>query len=206
MNLKDTYDTIAVDWHKDHLSDDWWIDGMGKFTGMLPAGSTVLDAGCAGGVKSKFLTDKGFQVTGIDFAPNFIKIAKEEVPEAEFRVLDIRDIASLEKQFDGIVLQAVLLHFSKKEIPDILKNIIAKLKTNGILFISVKEPRENQPDEEMKVENDYGYKYERFFSYFSQRELEDILVRLNLDITFSDVHLNGKTRWLQIIARKDESV
>jgi 2-polyprenyl-3-methyl-5-hydroxy-6-metoxy-1,4-benzoquinol methylase len=50
MNLKDTYNKIAIDWHRDHLPDDWWIDGMGKFAGMLPAGATVLDAGCAGGV------------------------------------------------------------------------------------------------------------------------------------------------------------
>ncbi|MDD2766519.1 MAG: class I SAM-dependent methyltransferase [Candidatus Moranbacteria bacterium] len=202
MNLKDTYDTIAVDWHKDHLTDDWWINGMEKFAALLSVGAVVLDAGCAGGVKSKFLAERGFRVTGIDFAPNFIEIAKREVPEAEFHVLDIRDIASMEKEFDGVVMQAVLLHFPKKEITGILRNTITKIKPNGILFLSVKEPREGQSEEEVEIENDYGYEYERFFSYFSKQELEDVLRKLGLDIELSDVHLAGKTRWLQIIARK----
>lgn len=206
MNLKDTYDTIAIDWHKDHLSDNWWIDGMGKFAGMLPAGATVLDAGCAGGVKSKFLVDRGFQVTGIDFAPNFIEIAKKEVPEAEFQVLDIRDVDSLEKQFDGIVLQAVLLHFPKKEISDILKGITSRLHRGGIIHVSVKELREDLREEGMEQENDYGYEYERFFSYFSQQELEDHLKKSGLSIVSSDIHSTGRSRWIQIIARKDESV
>ncbi|MDP2838028.1 MAG: class I SAM-dependent methyltransferase, partial [Candidatus Moranbacteria bacterium] len=117
MNLRDTYDKIAKGWHQDHLADDWWMAGMERFAALLPLGGTVLDAGCAGGTKSKILADKGFQVTGIDFAPNFIEIAKREVPEAEFQVLDIRDISSLTKEFDGIFLQAVLLHFPKKDIP-----------------------------------------------------------------------------------------
>lgn len=203
MNLRDTYNKIASDWHKDHLSDDWWIDGMKKFSALLPFGSTILDAGCAGGVKSKFLVNKGFRVVGIDFAPNFIKIAKSEVPEAKFHVLDIKNITSLEEKFDGIVMQAVLLHFPKKEVVNILKNAITKLNPNGILFISVKEPWENQVDEEIKTENDYGYEYERFFSYFSQQELESILKELDLSIVLSDVHLIGKTRWLQIIAKKN---
>lgn len=175
---------------------------MEKFQALLPPGATILDAGCAGGVKSKFLADRGFLVTGIDFAPNFIEIARREVPEAEFYTLDIRDVASLEKEFDGIVLQAVLLHFPKKGIAEILSNVITKLKRGGILFISVKEPWEGQGDEEVKTENDYGYEYERFFSYFSKRELEDTLRKLGLDIELSDIHPIGKTRWLQIIARK----
>lgn len=175
MNLKDTYDKIAADWHRDHIADDWWVGGLEKFASLLPIGATVLDAGCAGGVKSKVFTAKGFRVTGIDFAPSFIEIAKKEVPEAEFRVLDIRDVTSLEKEFDGIFLQAVLLHFPKKEASEILSKLLSKLKPGGFIHVSVKEPREEQAEEETQTEGDYGYEYERFFSYFSQQELEAVL-------------------------------
>ena len=202
MSLKDTYNKIAQDWHQDHTADDWWFGAMEKFSELLPKGATVLDAGCAGGGKSKFLATKGFQVTGIDFAPNFIEIAKKEVPEAEFQVLDIREISTLEKVFDGIFLQAVLLHFSKKEVPDILKNIFTKLKPGGFFYVAVKEAREGQAEEGINKENDYGYEYERFFSYFSQEELEMILKNFGLEITFSEVHSNGRARWIQIIACK----
>lgn len=202
MNLLDTYNKIAQDWHEDHAADDWWVSTMEKFGSLLPVGGSVLDAGCAGGTKTKFMADKGFRVTGIDFASNFIEIAKKEVPEADFQVLDIREVASLEKEFDGIFLQAVLLHFPKKEVPDILRDVLTKLKPGGFFYVAVKEAREGQEEEGISKENDYGYEYERFFSYFSQQEVEMILKSLGMEITFSEVQSNGRARWIQIIARK----
>lgn len=205
MDLKDTYDRIAADWHRDHSTDDWWVGGLEKFSEALPIGATVLDAGCAGGVKSKVLAEKGFRVIGIDFAPKFIEIAKKEVPGVTFRVLDIKDVSSMEEMFDGIFLQAVLLHFPKKEVLGILCGLLERLKPGGVIHISVKESREGQAEEEVQTEDDYGYEYQRFFSFFSQQELEDILKELGSDMIFSDVIQSGKTRWVQIIARKRQS-
>jgi len=198
MNLRETYDKIAQDWHQDHAADDWWISGAEKFAMLLPRGAVILDAGCAGGTKSKFFSSKGFRVLGIDFAPNFIEIAKKEVPEVEFQVLDIRDIASLPQEFDGIFLQAVLLHFPKKEIPQILENILTKLKPGGYIHIAVKEAKENKPEEEVVTEDDYGYAYKRFFSYFTQSELVAILERLGLTVVSSET----SHRWVQVLAKK----
>lgn len=202
MNLRDTYNKIAQDWHQDHERDDWWLEATERFAALFSRGATILDAGCAGGVKSRYLVEKGFQVTGIDLAENFIEIAKKEVPQAEFRVLDIRDIASLPKEFDGIFLQAVLLHFPKKEVSDILKNMLTKLRPGGFLYVAVKEKREGQEEEEVKTEHDYGYEYQRFFSYFSQKEVEEVLKSLGMKIVFSEVQSNGRARWIQIIAQK----
>lgn len=203
MNLKDTYERIAVDWHEDHQDDDWWVSGLEKFISLLPAGADVLDAGCAGGVKSKALAARGVHVIGIDFASNFIEIARKNVPEVEFRVLDIRDVSSMKENFDGIFLQAVLLHFPKKEVPSLLRGLLGRLKSGGVIHISVKESRLGQAEEEVVKEDDYGYAYERFFSFFSQQELKDILEGLGLFIVSFDVPENNSTRWLQVIARKN---
>ena len=200
--LKDTYNRIARDWHTDHLADDWWIEHAEKFSSLLPAGASVLDVGCAGGVKSKYLAKKGFRVTGIDFSEQFIEIAKKEVPEAEFQVLDIRDIEALNRQFDGIFIQAVLLHFPKDEVAEILSFVLTQLKPGGLIHVSVKEQRPGQKAEEVRTENDYGYSYERFFSYFTSEEIEAILKSLDLDIVHSEVHPSGKTCWIQVIAKK----
>lgn len=203
MNLQETYNQIAEDWHQDHSGDDWWIEETEAFAALLRPGSRVLDAGCGGGTKTKYLTEKGFLVTGVDFSENLLAIAKREVPDARFQLLDLREIERLEEKFDGIFMQAVLLHFSKDEAANILQKIVSRLNPGGILYVSVKEKREGQTaDEEVVKENDYGYEYERFFSYYSLREVQEYFEKNGLEILSSGVSYSGKTGWIQVTGKK----
>src|SRR5258708_3413568 len=163
MDLKDTYNKIAKDWNKDHKIDTWWNVGTVKFTSYLKKGDSILDVGCAGGMKSEFLANQGFAITGIDLSDEMIKIAKDRMPNGEFYVKDITQPLGLDNQFDGVFAQAVLLHISKKDIRKVLKNLLNLLKTGGHLYIAVKQLREGEKDEQVVQENDYGYEYERFF-------------------------------------------
>lgn len=203
MDLKATYNKIAEDWHRDHTPDDWWVGGIEKFISFLPAGASVLDAGCGSGIKSKYFARRGFQVTGIDFSENLIAIAKRGVPEAEFRVLDIRDTKVLNCKFDGIFLQAVLLHFPKGEVAEVISSLLVELKPQGLIHVSVKETKPGHAEEEICAEDDYGYSYERFFSYFTEKEVIVLLENAGLEVVFSEIHLSGKTRWIQVIARRN---
>ncbi len=203
MNLRDTYEKIAADWHTDHLSDEWWKDGLDVFSKFLPPGGKVLDVGCAGGVKSRAFIERGFDVMGIDFSSNFIEIARKEAQKGIFQVLDIRKDVYPDTKFDGIFMQAVLLHIPKKEVVGILKKFEKILSLNGFIYIAVKELREGQPEEEIVRENDYGYDYERFFSYYTQNELEDMLRSFGMKICFSNVSAIGRTKWVQVIGQKE---
>lgn len=202
MDLKDTYNKIANDWHKDHQTDDWWIDVADNFLSFLKPGSHILDAGCGGGTKVKYLMQKGFKVTGIDFAEKMIEIAKKEVPQANFETLDIQNIDKLKDQFDGIFAQAVLLHIAKKDAAKTVQKLVNKLKKNGYIYIAVKQAWPTTPQEEIKEENDYGYSYKRFFSYFTKEEVEKYLKKANTNIVYSQITRYGNTYWIQLIAQK----
>lgn len=206
MNLKDTYNKIAKDWHKDHQADTWSVEAADNFASFVKVGGSILDVGCAGGLKSKHLLNKGFRVTGIDFAENLIEIAKKEAPLGKFLVMDLKDIDTLPENYDGIFMQAVLLHIPKKEVPGILKKAVNKLNAGGVLYIAVKEKREGGVDEEVKKDNDYGYEYERFFSYFTFNEFEAWFEDLGLTIIYKDIKLPNHTarqsNWMQVIGRK----
>ncbi|HEX9503809.1 MAG TPA: class I SAM-dependent methyltransferase [Patescibacteria group bacterium] len=202
MDLKDTYNKIAKDWNKDHKIDTWWNVGTVKFTSYLKKGDSILDVGCAGGMKSEFLANQGFAITGIDLSDEMIKIAKDRMPNGEFYVKDITQPLGLDNQFDGVFAQAVLLHISKKDIRKVLKNLLNVLKTGGHLYIAVKQLREGEKDEQVVQENDYGYEYERFFSFYTLPELERYMKEFDMEIVFSDITRNGNTDWIQIIAKK----
>ena len=204
MDLKDTYNNIAEAWAKNRPVE-WMQQTIDKFISYLKVGDLVLDAGCGSGDKSEYLIEKGMRVIGIDFSEKMIEIAKRTVSAGEFSVMDVREMGKIDKQFDGIFARAVLLHFKKVEVLDILKLMKDKLNNGGYLFVAVKERRENENEEELVKEDDYGQEIERFFSYFSMGEMEDYFDKLGMEICFKTVTVvkTGTRRWIQIIARKN---
>lgn len=161
----------------------------------------MLDVGCGGGVKSKYFVDRGLNVTGIDFSESVIDIAKREVPQARFAVLDVRETDTLPEIFDGIFAQAVLLHLPKDEIVSVLRKFKEKLKEGGYLYVAVKEQRASQDEEEIKDIDDYGYPYELFFSYFTQSEMEQYFSEAGFEVVSSTITPSGRIKWIQIIGR-----
>ena len=202
MDLKETYNQIAEDWFKDHHKNTWWVEGTNKFVSFLKPNALVLDVGCGAGIKSKYLLNKGLKVVGIDFSEKMIEIAEREVPEATFHVANIKDLSGLKGSFDGIVAHAALLHIPKSECGDVVQGLRNKLVDGGYLYIAVKQKREGGKEEEILKEGDYGYEYERFFSYFTLSEIQKYIADAEMEICYENVALYGHTNWIQIICRK----
>lgn len=202
MDLKATYNKIAEDWFKDHHQDTWWQEGTERFLAELQQGATILDVGCGGGVKSRYLTNKGFKVTGVDFSEKMIEIAKRESPEIPFEVVDVYEIDEYPKTFDGVFAQAVLLHIPKDRIREVLAKLKEKINPNGFLYIAVKGMRDDGVEETVKKEDDYGYEYESFFSFFNLPELETYLKELEMDVVWKTNTTSGRADWLQIVGKK----
>jgi 2-polyprenyl-3-methyl-5-hydroxy-6-metoxy-1,4-benzoquinol methylase len=201
-NLKNTYNKIARDWSNDHAGDDWWVEGTDAFLSLLPKGAKVLDIGCGSGYKTKYIKEKGFDVKGIDFSEKMIQISKERFSDINFEVVDLYDFDKFDKTFDGIFCQAVLLHIPKKDILDILGKMKSKLNKNGLLYIAVKEVKEDKLEERIKKENDYGYEYEVFFSFFTMDELKKYFSKLELEVIYEEFIRSGRANWINIIGKK----
>ena len=201
--LRDTYDRIAEDWARDHEGDTWWREGTAKFASLLPQGARVLDAGCGSGQKAKFFHDRGAQVLGIDFSEKLLEIARATAPACDFRLLDLRDIRTLSEDFDGVFAQASLLHIPKAEAFSVTEGMVSRLVPRGLLYIAVKAQRPGHAEEEVVTENDYGYDYERFFSYYSLDEIRGYADRLGLSLVHAEIpEPFSRAGWMQIIAQK----
>ncbi len=202
MDLKETYNNIAEDWVKDHNSDTWWQEGTDHFISLLPKEATILDLGCGAGIKTRYLSEKGYEAEGVDFSEKMIEIAKHENPKISFHVLDIYELEKINKTYDAVFAQAVLLHIEKAKIVEVLTKIKNILNPHGLLYIAVKGIRDDRVEEKVVTENDYGYEYERFFSYFSPSELKDYLKQLSFEVLWEGDSSHPKTTWLQLIVRK----
>jgi len=204
MDLKSTYNRIAEDWHKDHTKDSWWVEATDTFIASLKPDALILDVGCGSGVKAKYLIEHGLEVVGIDLSERMIEIAKREVPDGEFRVMDMCDVSELSHDFDGIFVQAALLHIPKAKAQSVLSGLVATMKPGGYFYVGVKEKWPGKKDEEILHENDYGYEYERFFSYFTLDEIKQYFLNLKLTISYENVTKSGKTNWIQVIGRSTD--
>ena len=200
MDLKSTYNRIAADWFKDHNADTWWQEGTNHFLSLLSKGATILDIGCGPGVTTRYLSDKGFRVTGMDFSEKMIEIAHREVPNIEFLVGDIYELDSFNRTFDAIFAKAVLLHVPKDKVVSVLEKMRDKLNPGGLLYIAVKE--NTKIDGEIVKENDYGYEYERFFSYFTLPEVTAYLEKIGMKVVLGNIANSGKTNWIQVISQR----
>jgi SAM-dependent methyltransferase len=201
--LRDTYDRIAEDWAKDHEGDTWWLEGTTKFASLLPPGARLLDAGCGSGQKARFFQDRGFHVLGIDFSEKLLEIARRTATASDFRLLDLRDIRTLSEEFEGVFAQASLLHIPKTETFSVIEGMVSRLVPRGLLYIAVKAQLPGNPEEEIVIENDYGYDYERFFSYYTMDEMRAYVDRSGLSLVHAEISpASSKGHWMQIIARK----
>lgn len=204
MDLSLTYDRIAEDWHADHLNDVWPAEAVSTFADLFPQGASILDVGCADGIKTRRLVEKGLQVLGIDVSERFITMAQRYCLGAQFQVGDMRDVGQLGMRFDGIMALASLLHIPRKDVPEVLRTFWSVLKPGGHLFLAVKEIRPGQAEEQIVREDDYGYEYSRFFSYFRQEELEQWLKDLGMSIEGVSIVESNRTRWILVMARRPE--
>lgn len=102
-------------------------------------GARVLDVGCGGGLLSEAMARAGAELTGIDLAPELLKVARlhglESGVKVDYRQQSVEDLAQqAPATFDAITCMEMLEH-----VPDpaaILTACAALLKPGGKLFVS----------------------------------------------------------------------
>lgn len=89
------------------LFEKRWLDA---FLGLLPARPAVLDVGCGFGEPiGRYLIEAGCRLDGVDAAPELIAVAQSRLPEATWRVADMRDLRP-ERPYNGILAWDSFFH------------------------------------------------------------------------------------------------
>jgi SAM-dependent methyltransferase len=89
---------------------------VSRWCGRLPAGSTILELGCANGFVTTELARRGYAVTGLDLSPAMIETARSAGVKANFVVGDLDEIDRLGlHRFDAVIgFLATLFHYSER--------------------------------------------------------------------------------------------
>ncbi|HEY0778199.1 MAG TPA: methyltransferase domain-containing protein, partial [Gemmatirosa sp.] len=65
-------------------------------------GTRLLDAGCGAGMGAMLAAARGATVTGVDASDALLAIARERVPDGEFRRGDLEALPVPDAQFDAV--------------------------------------------------------------------------------------------------------
>jgi SAM-dependent methyltransferase len=76
--------------------------------GNVGSDTRLFDAGCGGGGASVLAAQRGASVSGLDAASTLIQIAKERVPDGDFRVGDIQELPFDDQTFDAVIAASSL--------------------------------------------------------------------------------------------------
>ncbi|WP_324792727.1 class I SAM-dependent methyltransferase [Streptomyces cyaneofuscatus] len=103
----------------------------------LAPGSRVLDVGSGTGVPTaRRLAAAGHRVMGVDVSPVMTALAARQVPNAEFRCADIRELPWADGEFDAVCVYFSLLQMSRGEQSGLLGRLARAVKPGGRLAVA----------------------------------------------------------------------
>lgn len=170
------YDAIAKKYYELYKDDKSNLVYFDEF--LSTCEKRILDLGCGMGHYSKYMKSKGFEVVGIDFSKQMIKIAKKTCPKTKFYVADICDLKVLKKNFDGVVLAYVLQHLSKNEVENLIKNLDKNLNPSAKMLLFVREGDQVLTEEE-PIDSTFQY----IINEYTKNEITELLNKFGWNVT-----------------------
>jgi ubiquinone/menaquinone biosynthesis C-methylase UbiE len=145
------------------------------------ADPAILDLACGPGNVTRFLKDRfpESRILGVDLAPKMIEIARKALPDVDFRVMDVRDIPTIQEQFDAIMCSFCLPFLSKSDAEKLIADCADRLVPGGVLYVSTMEGNEERAGFET---TSFSGDSEIYFNYHRQLDLENAFAKNGFEI------------------------
>ena len=167
---------------------------LGEFASLLLKNAKVLDVGCGDGVPvAQFLAESGFNVTGIDFSKNMLKLARKNVPKAKFLLKDMTELDLESDSFNGLTAFYSIIHVPREKHFSLFQSFHRILKPEGIMLICL------GPDEWEATDKYYGT--EMFWSHYDPKKSTQLLKKAGFEITSGKTLARGEERHYWILAK-----
>ncbi|QSX29820.1 class I SAM-dependent methyltransferase [Shewanella cyperi] len=133
--LAERYQERFLEWPPYAQSYEWLLAEMAATDVRL------LDVACGPGSLGLYLKRRRpeLQITGTDLAPGMLALARGNIPDGEFLLLDSRDIGTLEGQFDLCCCGFGLPYLDGTDLERFIAGAHDKLRPGGLLYLSTME-------------------------------------------------------------------
>lgn len=194
MNLQTiaTYNALAKEY--DDETVDFWSRFPGEFIDEFAdrISGRVLNVGSGPGRDSVLLRSRGIDVTCLDASEAMIAMTESQ----GFRSVlgDFESLPFSSDEFDGIWAYTSLLHVPKAEVDAPMKEIHRVLKHGGVFALGMIEGEHDE------YRSSSGVTLPRWFSFYREAELEEILTRNGFTILYRATYTPRTKTYLHIVA------
>jgi cyclopropane fatty-acyl-phospholipid synthase-like methyltransferase len=163
----------------------------------------VLDLGCGAGVPvTRWLSEKGFAVTGVDVSARQLDLARNLVPDASFIKADMTELTFSPETFDAVVAFHSIIHVPRTGHPALLERIHRWLRPEGFFLATM-----TLTDYEGRDEDWEGWGAPMVWSHYDEGTNVAMLREAGFDILYAEARTGGGTgdeseTWLWVLARK----
>ncbi len=176
------FDEFASEFARRFLNVDSYRDSIDRFCSLIGADKPrILELGCGPGNVTRALKNRlpESEITAIDLAPRMIEIARNALPDVDFRVMDVREISSIPERFDAVLCAFCLPFLSKPDAEKLIADAAEKLNSGGILYLSTMEGHESQAGFEA---TSFSGNAEIYFNYHQRQDLEKAMLKAGFEI------------------------
>ncbi|MFG1839667.1 class I SAM-dependent DNA methyltransferase [Micromonospora sp. NPDC049175] len=139
--MRRAYDTVAEDYAT--LLPDTRAEAaldlavVDAFAEAVTAGgdTRVLDAGCGAGRMSRYLTDRGCLVHGVDLSPGMVVRARRDHPDLMFTVGSLTALPYPDGRFAGVLLWYSTIHTPPAGQARVFAEVARVLRPTGHLLV-----------------------------------------------------------------------
>lgn len=137
----DAFETNALLYQEKYMDLHLYDDTYDAFLERLKPDASVLELGCGPGNVTRYLLDKrpDLKLFATDFSPKMLSLAESNVPNASFRQMDARQIASLSEKFDATVCGFIAPYLERSALLKLIADCEKLLSADGSLYLSTIE-------------------------------------------------------------------
>ncbi|MBT1090172.1 class I SAM-dependent methyltransferase [Streptomyces sp. Tu102] len=131
------FDDLGPDYEKAFAHAPAHLSALEWLIERLPPAARTLDVGSGTGrPTAATLVGAGHSVLGVDVSPVMVELAARQVPGAEFRCDDIRELPLDAGSFDGVCVFFSLLQMTRAEQSALMRRLTRALKPGGHLVLA----------------------------------------------------------------------
>lgn len=134
-----------------------------------------------------------FEVIGVDFSEKMLRLARKNVPRAEFVMGSMTKLGLKDNTFDGLTAFYSIIHVPREKHSSLLQSFHKILKPKGVMLICI------GPEEWEATDKYYGA--QMFWSHYSPEKSLQLVKDAGFQIIFDKPIPSGGETHYWILAR-----
>jgi ubiquinone/menaquinone biosynthesis C-methylase UbiE len=140
QRMRDAYDVVAKQYAETFLNEhekkpkDQEI--LRRFSRQISGRKPVWDFGCGPGQTTKYLSDLGVDISGLDLSEAMVQQARAAHPEIRFRQGNVLELDFENDSIAGVVAFYAIVHFTKRQVSKTCREVFRVLQPGGVFLLT----------------------------------------------------------------------